>query len=130
MAPAYGGSPAYAVSAAPAYGAGVPEYGRHVTVNPHPPVASGTGAHPDDVVHWLLPTGRSGLAIAAGYSGILALLCFFASPLALVLGILALRQLNAQSTKHGKGRAIFAIVVGALGSLLFAYLVLTGAFSS
>ncbi|MFN8167429.1 MAG: DUF2510 domain-containing protein [Candidatus Nanopelagicales bacterium] len=125
-APVYGAPAAYA-AAAPAYGVGVPEYGRHVTAYPHAPQAQGVGAHPDDVVHWLLPTGRSGLAIAAGYAGIAALLCFLASPVALVLGILALRELNAQSTKHGKGRAIFGIVTGALGSLLLAYLLLTGA---
>jgi hypothetical protein len=116
-------------AAVPAYGANVPEYGRNVPVYAHPP-QSGTGAHPDDVVHWLIPTGRSGLAITAGYLGVASLLCFFFSPVSLVVGLVALRQLNAQSTKHGKGRAIFAIVVGALGTIGLAYAVLSGAFSS
>lgn len=61
----------------------------------------------------LLPVGRSGLAIAAGYAGLFALLVFPA-PLALVLGLLAVRDLRLHPKKHGMGRAIHALIHGDL----------------
>ncbi|MBN9521139.1 DUF4190 domain-containing protein [bacterium] len=38
-------------------------------------------------------------------------------PFALVVGILALRQLKKNQEQHGKGRAVFGIVMGALFSI-------------
>src|SRR3989442_678601 len=63
----------------------------------------------------LLPVGRSGLAIAAGYAGLFAFL-IAPAPLALLLGILAVRHIRRNPTKHGMGRAVFGIVTGALGT--------------
>ena len=54
----------------------------------------------------------SGWAIAAFYAGLLAVLCAPA-PVALILGIIALRDCQQRSCK-GRGRAIFAIVMGSL----------------
>jgi hypothetical protein len=71
------------------------------------------------VVAWLIPVGRTGLSIAAGYAGIVALLCFYTGPVALVLGILALRGLRG-SPLRGKVRAWFAVVAGVLGTGLLA----------
>lgn len=68
----------------------------------------------------LLPVGRSGLAIAAGYAGLFALL-IIPAPLALVLGILAVRDIRRNPKKHGMGRAVFGIVVGALGTAVLAF---------
>ena len=59
---------------------------------------------------------RSGVAIAAGYAGLLAVLCFPA-PLALLLGIWAVRDLRKHPEKHGMGRAIFGIAMGVLGTV-------------
>jgi hypothetical protein len=70
----------------------------------------------DPAIRLLLPVGRSGIAIAAGYAGLFALVCFPA-PIALGLGIWALRDLKNHPDKHGKGRAVFGIVMGALGTL-------------
>jgi hypothetical protein len=64
----------------------------------------------------LIPVGRSGLAIAAGYAGLFAVLCFPA-PIALVLGILAIRDLRRHPEKHGMGRAVFGLVAGIIGTL-------------
>jgi hypothetical protein len=75
------------------------------------------------VARMLLPVGRSGLAIAAGYAGLFAFLVVPA-PLALLLGILAVRDLKNHPKKHGMGRAVFGIVVGALGTALLAWLLL------
>ena len=75
------------------------------------------------VARMLLPVGRSGLAIAAGYAGLFAFLVVPA-PLALLLGILAVRDLKRNPTKHGMGRAVFGIVTGALGTALLIWLFL------
>jgi hypothetical protein len=69
----------------------------------------------DPVVRALLPVGRTGLAILAGYLGLGAFFCFPA-PLALGIGIWALADLKKRPGMHGKGRAIFGIVAGALGT--------------
>jgi len=71
----------------------------------------------DAVVRMLIPVGRSGLAIAAGYAGLLAILPIFA-PIALILGILALCDIRNNPDKHGMGRAIFGLVMGILFTLL------------
>ena len=116
--PAYAAQPGYG---SPTGYAGYPAHGGHAA-----PQTAGVGAHPTDAVHWLVPTGRSGLAIAAGYLGIAALFCFYVAPISLVVGILALRQLNGQNEKHGKGRAIFGIVAGVHRLLVGALVLLSG----
>ena len=74
-------------------------------------------------VRMLLPVGRSGLAIAAGYAGLFALLVLPA-PLALVLGVLAVRDIRRNPKKHGMGRAVFGIVTGTLGTGLLVWLLM------
>ena len=68
----------------------------------------------------LVPVGRSGWAIAAGYAGLFAALVFPA-PIALILGIIAIRHIKKNPKLHGMGRAIFGLVMGVLGTgfLLF-----------
>ena len=61
----------------------------------------------------MVPVNTSVLAILAGYVGLISVLCFPA-PFALLLGVLALRQLKRNPKLHGKGRAVFAIVMGAV----------------
>lgn len=94
-------------------GAQCPRCGRPVPGAP--PGAASTKARDDAVLRLLLPVQRSGLAVAAGYAGLLCLLCF-PSPLALALGIAALFDLRAHPEKFGRGRAIFAIVMGLVGT--------------
>jgi len=64
----------------------------------------------------ILPVGRSGWAIASGYLGLFSVLLVFA-PFALLTGILAVADIRKHSDKHGMGRAIFGIVMGALGTI-------------
>lgn len=71
----------------------------------------------------LLPVGRSGWAIAAGYAGLFGLL-IFPAPLALLLGIVAVLHLRADSERRGWGRAIFGLVVGIAGTAVLAALYL------
>jgi hypothetical protein len=75
----------------------------------------------------VLPVGRSGLAIAAGYAGLFAILGIFA-PGALVLGILALRDLSKHPEKLGRGRAWFGVIAGGLFTALMVLMILAIAF--
>ena len=85
-----------------------------------PPVAPA-----DPMLRWLLPVGRSGWAVAAGYAGLFAVLVLPA-PVALVLGIVAVRDIDAHPGRLGMGRAIFALVMGTFFSLIFAVTLLGG----
>jgi hypothetical protein len=64
-----------------------------------------------------VPTGRSGQSIAAGYVALFATVVWVLGPVAIWLGVSALRTSNRTGV-HGCGRAWFGIVVGALASLL------------
>jgi len=46
------------------------------------------------------------------------------APVALILGILAVFDLKRHPEKHGMGRAVFAIIAGAIGSILFIVLII------
>ncbi|MBU2666883.1 zinc-ribbon domain-containing protein [Actinoplanes bogorensis] len=86
-----------------------------------PPTAAGSragvGVAPSDPVHWLVPTGRSWQSIASGYLGLFGLFIWILGPFALGLGIWAVvRSLNEPGV-HGRGRAIFGIVAGVIGTL-------------
>lgn len=76
----------------------------------------------DAAMRWLLPVGRSPWAIAAGYLGLFSFLLVF-GPLAIGAGVLGLRQIKANPRMHGKGRSIFGIVAGALGTALLALVI-------
>ena len=71
----------------------------------------------EESLKYILPIGRSGYAIAAGYLALFSVLLVFA-PFALLFGILALRDIRLHPEKKGKGRAWFGIVMGALFTLL------------
>jgi len=69
----------------------------------------------DPVMRALLPVGRSGWAIAAGYLGLFSLL-IFPAPLGLIAGVVAVVDLKRHPEKHGMGRAVLGIVLGLLGT--------------
>ncbi|MHC4591722.1 MAG: zinc ribbon domain-containing protein [Planctomycetota bacterium] len=71
----------------------------------------------------ILPVGRSGFAIAAGYAGLFSLL-LLPAPLALLLGILAIVDIRRHPDKHGMGRAVFGILMGVLGMAALALILL------
>lgn len=77
----------------------------------------------DATIRALLPVGRRPLALVAGYVGLLSFL-LLPSPLAILMGVLAVRDLNRHPGSHGMGRAVFAIVAGALGTLTMIILAL------
>jgi hypothetical protein len=63
----------------------------------------------------MLPVGRSGWAIAAGYFGLLSLI-MFPAPFAILFSMLAFRDLKRNRHLHGWGRAWFGLIMGCLGT--------------
>ena len=70
----------------------------------------------------IMPVGRSGWAIAAGYAALFGLI-IFPAPIALVLGLIAAWDLKRNPEKYGWGRTVFALIVGLLGTgfLIFVF---------
>lgn len=77
------------------------------------------------LVGMLVPIGRSGLAIVAGYIGIFAVIPFVGI-IALIFGILALKDLSEHPEKRGRGRAWFAIIMGVICTLIHAAVLISG----
>ncbi len=75
----------------------------------------------------LMPVGRSGYAIAAGYLGLISILVIPA-PFALVFRILGVREIRKSKDqphpKHGMGRAIFGILMGTLGTIASLFMII------
>jgi hypothetical protein len=90
-----------------------------LTAPAHP---STFGASPSDPTHWLLPTGRSWQSITAGYVALFALLLWPLGPVAFGLGAWAMIVADRTGT-HGRGRAVFAMVVGVLSTLALVWFV-------
>jgi len=76
----------------------------------------------------LLPVGRSGWAIAAGYLGLFGLI-IIPAPIALIVSIIAFidirKSKNTGKPKHGMGRAIFGLIVGTVGTVVFALAIIS-----
>lgn len=81
----------------------------------------------DQSLAGVLPVNTPPLAIAAGYLGLVSVLCFPA-PFALLTGILALRQLRRDRKLMGYSRALLGIVAGGLGTGLLAFFLIAAAF--
>lgn len=80
---------------------------------PQPAPTPQRPAEPNGCLALVIPIGRSGWAIAAGYLGLLSLLVIPA-PLAVVCGVLAIKDINKNPEKIGLGRAWFGIIAGGL----------------
>ena len=104
----------YAAAAAAPPGAYPQAYG-----HPYGQPAVGRPLGDDAGVRMLLPVGRSGWAIAAGYLGLISVLAFPA-PIALIVSIVAIRDIRSHPDRHGMGRAVFGLIMGILGTLLLA----------
>ena len=73
-------------------------------------------AEDDPALRFVLPIGRSGLAIAAGYLGLISVL-LFPAPFAILFSILAIKDIQRNPKKMGMGRAIFGLIMGGLGTI-------------
>jgi hypothetical protein len=83
-------------------------------------------AETNEALTWVLPVGRSSLAIAAGYLGLFSIL-LLPAPIALVVGLLALRDLKKNPKKMGVGRAWFGTIAGGLGTLALTLIFISAA---
>lgn len=93
---------------------------------PAAPRAAAASIHTDDPqLRWLLPVGRSWYAIAAGYLGLLSILPVLAQ-LALVFGLLGLRDIRLHPEKGGSGRAWFGVIAGGFFTLLLVFFLVFG----
>jgi hypothetical protein len=72
----------------------------------------------DAGMRMLLPVGRSIPAIIAGYLGLLSVLPVIGL-LAVAFGIWAIYDIRRHADRHGMGRAVFGLVMGVAGSLLW-----------
>ena len=79
-----------------------------------PPAGSGGSGDigADPTMRMLLPVGRSGWAIAAGYLGLFSVLVIFA-PISLIVSIIAIRDIKKHD-KRGMGRAALGLIMGAI----------------
>jgi hypothetical protein len=77
-------------------------------------------------LQWLIPIGRSGWSIAAGYLGLLScipIVGMVLGPLAITTGVLGLRHAARNPALGGRGRAIFGIALGTFNFLWAAFLI-------
>ncbi|WP_395738134.1 DUF4190 domain-containing protein [Prosthecobacter sp.] len=95
-----------------------------------PPMAAPTKMADSAAMRMLLPVGRSGWAIAAGYLGLFGLV-ILPAPLALIISIVAIRDIRKSkrtpNPKHGMGRAIFGLIVGVAGTAVLISMIVAGA---
>ena len=91
------------------------------TDRPRSAAAPEPGIGEDAGMRLLLPVGRSGWAIAAGYLGLFSFLVVFA-PICLVVSIVAALHLRRNPKLHGWGRTIFGLVMGGLGTVIFIFM--------
>lgn len=67
----------------------------------------------------VIPINRSGWSIAAGYVALFNIPFIFMAPIAIVLGILGLKDIQKNPNRAGRGRCWFAIIYGGVTVLLF-----------
>ncbi len=98
------------------------------TLMPLPAAGSANDIGQDAGMRMILPVGRSGWAIAAGYLGLFALI-IVPAPLALIVSLVAIfdirKHRNDPSPKHGLGRAIFGLITGLLGTVILVSIVVS-----
>ena len=93
---------------------------------PLPPAGSANDIGQNAGMRMILPVGRSGWAIAAGYLGLFGLV-ILPAPLALIVSLVAIFDIRKHrhdpNPKHGLGRAIFGLIVGILGTAVLVLIV-------
>lgn len=77
-----------------------------------PPIGDDAG------MRMLLPVGRSGWAIAAGYLGLIAWVIFPLGPFAIIAAELGRREISRDPHRHGIGRCTLGYVGGGIGIII------------
>jgi len=74
---------------------------------------------PHTGVEFLIPINRTGWSIAAGYMGLFSILPFFGFISIFISGV-AFYDFKRHPERHGRGRAVFGLVMGILSTLFYA----------
>jgi Domain of unknown function (DUF4190) len=82
-----------------------------------------TSISDDPAMRLILPVGQSVYAIIAGYLGLFSLI-FLPAPLAILFGILGLRDIKKNPKLGGWGRSMFGLVMGVIFTVIPAVLIL------
>ena len=89
-----------------------------------PPYQAPAGPQHDAGMRMLLPVGRSGWAIAAGYLGLLSLAGGFLGPVAIAISLVALHDMRKHPERHGMGRAVTGLVGGGIGTVMLVFVII------
>ena len=84
---------------------------------------SSRSAADDAGMRMILPVGRSGWAIAAGYMGLISVL-LVPGPFAIFCSIMAISHMKKNPKLHGMGRAVFGLIAGGLGTALLIFVII------
>ncbi|MFV0458154.1 MAG: DUF2510 domain-containing protein [Actinomycetales bacterium] len=71
---------------------------------------------PDNVVHYLIPVGRSWQSVVAPWIGIFSIFLWILGPVSFGFGVWAWQVGNRGG--HGRGRAMIAMMLGALSTVM------------
>ncbi len=81
----------------------------------------------DAGIRMLIPVGRTGWAIAAGYLGLFSII-LLPAPISIIVSVIAILDINKSKKtgirKRGLGRAIFGLVMGIIFSIILALVVI------
>ena len=81
----------------------------------------------DAGIRMLIPVGRTGWAIAAGYLGLFSLI-LLPAPISIIVSVIAIldiqRSKRTPNVKRGLGRAIFGLVMGIIFTIALAFVVI------
>ena len=99
----------------------------HSNTTPPPPTPQApvtvTQPRSDRALEMLIPINRSIWSIAAGYLGLFAIIPPM-NLVAIVISGIALYDFSKHPEKHGRGRAIFGLVMGILMTLVWGAILL------
>lgn len=94
-----------------------------------PPIPRSARAPEDDAtMRMLVPIGRSGWAIAAGYLGLISVL-LLPAPVAIAVSLVAIGDVRKSRAdpkpRRGMGRAVFGLIMGVLGTIALLVLIVS-----
>ena len=85
---------------------------------PPPPPTVHVQSTNDAGLEILIPINRTGWSIAAGYLGLFSLLPFI-GVIAILVSVIAFFDLSRRPESHGRGRAIFGLVMGVFTTIFW-----------
>ena len=100
-----------------------PQYVNPYQPSPYAPQYQQPGIDP--ALGFIVPVGQSVWAIVSGYLGLLSLGVCFLGPLAVITGIVGIRDIQKHPGRGGIIRCVIGIVFGLLGSLGMVFVLIT-----